>query len=69
MNTWVVGNVPIGHFQKQTFFMKARIMGGQLNLKSNKVGLRDFKWLSREEIRNIVDRDYWEGIRSMIPSR
>lgn len=69
MNTWVVGNVPIGHFQKQTFFMKARIMGGQLSLKSNKLGLRDFKWLSREEIRKIVDHTYWEGIRNMIMSR
>lgn len=69
MNTWVVGNVPIGHYQKQTFFMKARIMGGQLNLKSNTLGLRDFKWLSREEIRKIVDHTYWEGIRNMITSR
>ena len=69
MNTWVIGNVPIGHYQKQTFFIKARIMGGQLNLKSNKLGLRDFKWLSREEIGKVVDQNYWKGIRNIIPSR
>ena len=69
MNTWVVGNAPIGHLHKQTFFMKARIMGGQLKLTNNKFGLRDFKWLAREEIQKSVDYDYWDGIRNMIPSR
>lgn len=69
MNTWVVGNAPIGQYRKQTFFMKVRLMGGQLNLSINQLGLRGFKWLAREEIRKLVDRDYWEGIRNMIPSR
>ena len=69
MNTWVIGNAPIGQVRQQTFFMKARIMGGQLNLADNKLGLRDFKWLAREEIRKSVGYDYWEGIRNIIPSR
>lgn len=86
MNTWVVGNVPIGHHQQQylealkrdsglselglkTFFMKARIMAGQADLKNNQLGLTDFKWLAKEEIHKQVDKDYWKSIKNMLAER
>ncbi|KAJ4293996.1 hypothetical protein N0V90_007685 [Kalmusia sp. IMI 367209] len=86
MNTWVVGNVPVGHHQQdylkalktgsglnelglKTFFMKARIMAGQANLKDNQLGLTDFKWLAKEEIHKQVDKDYWKSIRNMLAER
>ncbi|KAF2180726.1 hypothetical protein K469DRAFT_714300 [Zopfia rhizophila CBS 207.26] len=87
MNTWVVGNVPIGHHQHQylseslkssmnsnelgfkTFFMKARIMAGQANLKENKLGLADFKWLAKEEVHDAVERKYWHSIKNMLAER
>lgn len=87
MNTWVVGNVPIGHhnldhpqpmFNKakrftelgtKTFFMRARIMAGQANLKGNKLGLTDFMWLASDEIKRAVSPTYWNGVRNMLPER
>ncbi|KAH0034418.1 50S ribosomal subunit L30, partial [Aureobasidium melanogenum] len=79
MNTWVVGNAPIGHYSgnfkktitntekkveeigERTFFMKARIMAGQANLKANTYGDKEFKWLSSEEIQQIVTPKYWSA--------
>lgn len=88
MNTWIVGNSPVGYsqfkFQKhkhtindqgitelgeKTFFMKGRIMAGQANLANNSLGLKDFKWLAKEEIeRTVLDR-YWASVRNMLPER
>jgi large subunit ribosomal protein L46 len=87
MNTWVVGNQPIGHYQYdyptelrstsnnpnelgfKTFFMKARIMAGQADLKDNKLGLSDFKWLAKEEVQKTVDGQYWRSVRNMLAER
>ncbi|KAH0536819.1 hypothetical protein FGG08_006352 [Glutinoglossum americanum] len=83
MNTWVVGNVPIGHYHfdypnplpikdgvresgEKTFFMKARIMAGQADLKKNELGLVDFKWLAKEEIEKAVGPRYWKSLKSML---
>jgi large subunit ribosomal protein L46 len=87
MNTWVVGHVPIGHYQltypkpkapspsglsehgAKTFFIKARIMAGQLNLKENKLGFKDFQWLAKDEIEKAVDGDYWRQVKNMLAER
>lgn len=87
MNTWVVGNAPIGHHQHdflpealkssstpnqlgfKTFFMKARIMAGQANLKDNQLGARDFQWLAKDEVQKTVDQKYWHSIRNMLAER
>jgi large subunit ribosomal protein L46 len=85
MNTWLVGHVPIGVHQldypeaqpakdlnelgAKTFFMKARIMAGQVNLNENKFGLQDFKWLHREELQKAVDGSYWKSIKNMLADR
>lgn len=87
MNTWVVGNAPIGHYSgnfknaitnsekgrqevgERIFFMKARIMAGQANLKANAFGDSEFKWLSSEEIQQFVTRKYWSSIANMLTGR
>jgi len=86
MNTWVIGNQPIGYHQLdhrqivekgkgqgeaglKTFFMKARIMGGQANLEKNPFELSDFKWLAKEEVAKTVDSRYWSDIRNMLSER
>jgi large subunit ribosomal protein L46 len=56
----------LGH---KTFFMKARIMAGQADLKENKLGLEDFKWLTREEIAKEVHTDYWRQVKNMLADR
>ncbi|KAI9675327.1 MAG: 54S ribosomal protein L17 mitochondrial [Caeruleum heppii] len=87
MNTWVVGNHPIGHFKfhyplprllpekgikekgEKTFFMKARIMAGQANLKNNALGWRDVKWLCKEEVQQSVTAGYWSAVKNMLGDR
>lgn len=86
MNTWLIGNVPVGHYQNdylksrktesgltevglKTFFMKARIMAGQANLKENQLGLQDFKWLAKEEVEKQVEEKYWRYIKNMLAER
>lgn len=87
MNTWVVGNMPIGHqiynytqavIDKETgtetrgeniFFMKARLMAGQANLKDNKHGLEEFQWLDREEIQKTLHARDWNAVKNLLPER
>lgn len=85
MNTWIVGNSPVGYYElkhrkpvlkestselgAKTFFMKARIMAGQANLEQNKFGLSDFKWLAKEEISKTVDSHYWASVKNMLSTR
>ena len=87
MNTWVVGNIPIGHqiynysqsiFNEENgtvlqgekvFFMKARILAGQANLRDNRFGFEDFQWLAKEEIQKTFDPRNWNAIRSILSER
>ncbi|KAK3171055.1 hypothetical protein OEA41_003139 [Lepraria neglecta] len=87
MNTWVVGNMPIGHHVlnypraivnkdkgtelrgEKIFFMKARILAGQANLKDNKFGTEDFQWLSKEEIQKAFHPRDWNAVKNILPER
>ncbi|TGJ80341.1 hypothetical protein E0Z10_g8420 [Xylaria hypoxylon] len=84
MNTWMVGRVPVAHLVKQpefnedtslrqrgekTFFHKGRIMAGQADLKDNKMGLKDFNWLTKDEVKTKFDRDYFHAVRNMMADR
>ncbi|KAI0191289.1 39S mitochondrial ribosomal protein L46-domain-containing protein [Xylaria flabelliformis] len=84
MNTWMVGRVPVAHLVKQPefnedtslrqrgekiFFHKGRIMAGQADLKDNKMGLKDFNWLTKEELKAKLDRDYFHAVRNMMADR
>jgi large subunit ribosomal protein L46 len=53
----------------KTFFLKARIMAGQVNLKENKLGLQDFTWLAKEELQEKVEEPYWKSIKNMLAER
>lgn len=87
MNTWVVGNMPIGHqvytFSQaivdkdsgsetrgeKVFYMKARIMAGQANLKDNRFGLAGYQWLAKDEIQtSFLPRD-WNAVKNILPER
>lgn len=84
MNTWMVGRVPVAHLVKQpefnedtslrqpgvkTFFLKGRIMAGQADLKGNKMGLKDFNWLTKEELKAKLDEDYFNAVKNMMADR
>lgn len=99
MNTWVVGNHPVGHhslgfsspilskippnrlvstskeeieqeeYGERVFFMKSRIMAGQLDISKNELGDTEFQWLAKEEVAQKVDSPYWKSIRNMLTER
>jgi large subunit ribosomal protein L46 len=84
MNTWIVGHVPVGHHiakprylldsslekpGEKTFFMKARIMAGQADLKDNLFGLSEFKWLTKEEVAKHVASRYYSWVKNMMADR
>lgn len=87
MNTWVVGNMPVGHRVhnyaqaivdgekgsetrgEKIFFMKARIMAGQANLKDNKFGLAEYQWLAKEEIQQALYPWDWSAVKNILAER
>ncbi|KAK4156737.1 39S mitochondrial ribosomal protein L46-domain-containing protein [Chaetomidium leptoderma] len=85
MNTWVVGRVPVAHHVvkpvlgedgasvvqrgEKVFFLKGRIMAGQADLAGNKHGLTDFKWLTRDELKEVFSEDYYRSVRGMMELR
>lgn len=84
MNTWIVGRVPVAHVVtkpvlkddgsvekkgQKTFFLKGRIMAGQADLENNAFGYSDFKWLTREELKEVVSEEYWHGVHNMMADR
>lgn len=54
---------------EKTFFMKGRIMAGQADLTKNVQSLKDFKWASKDEIRQSVLPQYWSSIKNMLADR
>lgn len=84
MNTWIVGRVPVAHRVtrptysadgaleqrgEKTFFIKGRIMAGQADLEGNPYGYTDFKWLTREELKEAFDPEYFHSVRNMMADR
>lgn len=53
---------------EKTFFLKSRIMAGQADLAANK-DLKDFKWLSKEEISSYVLPQYYSYVKNMLADR
>ena len=62
------GKESVLHGEK-IFFMKARILAGQADLKDNQFGLEDFQWLAKEEIQKVFDPRNWNAVRSILPER
>ena len=54
---------------EKTFFMKTRIMAGQADLAANALNLKEFKWLSKEEISKFVSQQYYSQIKNMLADR
>ena len=51
---------------EKTFFMKARIFAGQADLKANKIGIEDYKWLAKDEVQRQVTPSYWSRVKNML---
>jgi large subunit ribosomal protein L46 len=52
---------------EKTFFMKARIMRGQVDLSSAEMkDVVDYQWVGKDEIEALVGEDYWVRVRNML---
>lgn len=84
MNTWLVGRVPVAHHVvkpqyneasaleskgSKTFLLKGRIFAGQANIKNNVLGVTDFMWLTRDELKKYFEADYFTSIKNMLSVR
>ena len=49
--------------QRFLFFYKAHILAGQIRPAN---GATDFVWLTKEEIKERVAPEYWEGVKDML---
>ncbi|KAF5372926.1 hypothetical protein D9758_001741 [Tetrapyrgos nigripes] len=77
MDAWIVSRNPIGHYrppvtlspegtplpEQVTFFFKAHILQGQCRPSEN---MKDFAWLTKQEIESYVDKHYWDGIKDVL---
>ncbi|KAK7023869.1 50S ribosomal subunit L30 [Favolaschia claudopus] len=76
MDTWIVARKPIGMYKPSiptttstptpeaiTFFFKGHIMAGQVNPEKF---VKDFAWVTKQEIETRVRRAYWEGVKDML---
>ncbi|KAK0646232.1 39S mitochondrial ribosomal protein L46-domain-containing protein [Cercophora newfieldiana] len=54
---------------EKTFFLKGRIMAGQVDLTGNVRGVTDFQWLIKDELREVFATDYYHSIRNMVELR
>ncbi|GAA6001954.1 mitochondrial 54S ribosomal protein mL46 MRPL17 [Rhodotorula paludigena] len=81
VDVWPVGRVPAGayeyafpaehvkkfpaHAGATVFFMPMRVIRGQA-VPSQKEGIVDFAWLTKEEVQKRVSPDYWQAIEPML---
>ncbi|KZP29847.1 hypothetical protein FIBSPDRAFT_884515 [Athelia psychrophila] len=76
MDAWVVSRQPIGVYQPppptpetpqtSTFFYKAHILAGQVSTEPAVSQVRDFAWLTKQELEGRLDSDYWHGVKDML---
>jgi len=69
----MVGRKPIGIYkpvtpseepETSTFFYKMHILAGQV--EPNGPFAVDFAWLTKEEIKGYVEREYWHGVKDVL---
>lgn len=52
-----------------TFYLKARIMAGQVDLADNKWGITDFKWLTKDELPGVIGQQVMRSVQNSMPAR
>ncbi|KAF9070397.1 39S mitochondrial ribosomal protein L46-domain-containing protein [Rhodocollybia butyracea] len=74
MDTWIVSRNPVGHYKlpkksstakdEIAFFYKAHILAGQV--QPNLETVKDFAWLTKQEIESRVPQHYWFGVKDIL---
>lgn len=57
-------------YGKDVFYLRARIMAGQVDLDGNKWGITDFKWLTKDELlAGAVSQQTMHSVKNSMPAR
>jgi len=75
MDAWIVGRTPAGVYKPLTelsqdalehvvFFFKGHILAGQARTEGKTV--KDFAWLTKQEIEPLVEKHYWEAVKNIL---
>lgn len=80
IDVWLVGRAPIGHYVyayppehtkkhpqykgSRVYFMKGHIFAGQV--KPDQKEIVDFAWVTKEEMKEYVSKDYYEAVKDML---
>lgn len=51
------------------FYLKGRIMAGQADLTENALGATDFKWLTKEELKEQLQPGLYHSVENAMPSQ
>lgn len=65
MNVWTVSHTPAGFYKngdKREFYVKSHIVQGQFQ----PLQVEDFAWLTKEEIKDKVDQDYYQQLHPLL---
>lgn len=59
----------IKKYGRDVFYLKARIMAGQVDMADNKWGVTDFKWLTKDELTGVIGQHTFASIKNSMPAR
>jgi large subunit ribosomal protein L46 len=63
------GERQIKTYGADVFYLKGRIMAGQVDLADNKWGITDFKWLTREELEKQLNSLTFRSVKNSMSMR
>jgi len=59
----------IKRYGRDVFYLKARIMAGQVDLTDNKWGVTDFKWLTKDELPGAISQQTFTRVKNSMAAR
>lgn len=71
MSVWMVGRAPVCHLKlddQNVFFLKAQIMSGQVINASDPEKVKDFCWLTRQELEHKLPPTYYAAVKDSLAS-
>lgn len=73
MNIWFVGRAPVGHLDaadgSKVFFLKSQIMSGQVNAMEETSDVKDYRWVTKQELKEYLPVEYFDAVKDCLAER
>lgn len=56
-------------YGSDVFYLRARIMAGQVDLADNEWGITDFQWLTKDELAKVISQQTMRSVTNSMPAR